>query len=137
MPLDMREYIAQRSIPEPNTGCWLWERQVDKDGYGQFRARYPGPWTKAHRASFEAHKGSVPDGLGVLHTCNMRCCVNPDHLYAGTQKDNVRDMLAPLERRIQAAVPSVVPWKRDGASIRATAKRLGVDRGALRQRIGR
>lgn len=132
-----RSYIENRSIPEPSTGCWLWDGQVDKDGYGRFRERYPGPWIKAHRASFLCHKGQIPDGLGVLHTCNLRCCVNPDHLYAGTQKDNVRDMLVPLECRIAEALPAITPHKHDGSSISATARRLGISRRTLQQRVER
>lgn len=49
------------------------------------------PNIKAHRFSYERHRGPVPDGLSVLHKCDVRCCVNPAHLYVGTAADNGRD----------------------------------------------
>ena len=130
-----RNYIERRSTPEPMSGCWLWDGQLDKDGYGQFRARYPGPWNKAHRVSYTAFKGEVPSGLGVLHTCDVRCCVNPSHLYAGTQKENVADMLRPMEQRIAAELPNIKPRKHDGHSIKATAKNLGISWNRLKDRL--
>jgi len=89
---DMGAYIAAR-ITQSTNGCWLWMRQKDKDGYGQWRWSSKGKWQKAHRESYQAFKGAIPDGLCVLHTCDTPACCNPDHLYAGTRKDNVRDMI--------------------------------------------
>lgn len=48
---------------------------------------------KAHRASWMAHRGPVPEELNVLHICDVTMCINPDHLFLGTQKENVRDMM--------------------------------------------
>ncbi len=75
-------------IPEPNSGCWLWIKSLDQDGYGWFSIN--GKSIKAHVASWELLKGSR-NGLWVLHHCDVRCCVNPDHMYLGTNDDNVRD----------------------------------------------
>lgn len=77
------QYIEANSIPEPNSGCWLWLRCTSA-GYGWGRGQY------AHRASYEAFKG--PTAGMVRHTCDTPICVNPDHLVAGTQTDNMRDM---------------------------------------------
>lgn len=72
-------------------GCWIWERHVDDIGYGTIRVE--GSMMKAHRASWTAFKGPIPTGEKVLHKCDVRCCVNPDHLFLGDQIDNMRDMI--------------------------------------------
>lgn len=83
--------FEEKYIPEPNSGCWLWFGAVaGQDGRGNFRMGPRGN-VYAYRASWEFFKGPVPDGLQVLHSCDMPCCVNPDHLWLGTQADNMKD----------------------------------------------
>lgn len=86
---DPRGYIERRSIPEPMSGCWLWLRSVGTHGYGLVGS----PGVTAHRASFLAFNGDVPDGLVVRHRCDTRICVNPEHLLVGTHKDNSDDKM--------------------------------------------
>jgi hypothetical protein len=83
------ERLAEWSIPEPNSGCWLWLGHVDRNGYGLIVVDWKRVY--AHRLSFSLHKGPIPDGAGVLHHCDMPPCINPEHLYAGTPADNARD----------------------------------------------
>lgn len=72
--------------------CWFWDGCIDEIGYGRL-GKYDGE-NKAHRISWKLFKGEIPKGMKVLHSCDIRCCVNPDHLFLGTQKDNVRDMMS-------------------------------------------
>jgi len=86
-PRTMREVIESMSIPEPMSGCWLWLGSLNSWGYG--RTAYS--IRAAHRLSYAASRGDARNML-VLHRCDTPCCVNPDHLFLGTQVDNMRDM---------------------------------------------
>lgn len=82
------ERFARKWTPEPNTGCWLWAGGTDSFGYGFFR--HAGEVT-AHRVSYTLHIAPIPKGLHVLHKCDVPECVNPAHLFLGTQIDNMKD----------------------------------------------
>ena len=86
------EILNANSIAAEN-GCWEWTLALDKDGYGI--AWHLGRKTTAHRVAFFAKEGRYPTYPNiVLHTCDNAKCCNPEHLYEGTQKDNMRDRLA-------------------------------------------
>lgn len=68
-------------------GCWLWTAAVQSGGYGQFR--WDGRHQLAHRVAYERWAGPIPDGLNIDHLCRVRSCVNPSHLEAVTQRENV------------------------------------------------
>ena len=72
-------------------GCWLWQGSLE-DGYGRLSVN--GKLELAHRASFKAFRGQIPEGMLVCHTCDVRNCWNPTHLFLGTDLDNHRDKVA-------------------------------------------
>ena len=87
--MSLRDYIEERSIPEPNTGCWIWLLAPGSHGYGQACAG--SLKTTAHRVSYLAFVGSIPRGMLVQHSCDNRWCVAPHHLSIGTDGTNSDD----------------------------------------------
>lgn len=84
--------IERLSIPEPNSGCWLWLGSIKANGYGNMG--FNGSFTQAHRVSFTAYHGPIMSGNVICHRCDNPSCVNPDHLWQGTPSDNTRDSMA-------------------------------------------
>jgi len=86
------KYVSKPS----STTCWLWTGGLYRHGYGHFKCRGNADYY-AHRFSWELHNKSdiIPNGNSkILHTCDVRNCVNPEHLVLGTQADNMQDMYA-------------------------------------------
>lgn len=88
----LRERLLILSIPEPNTGCWLWLGTTVGGGYGRV-AETKRVRTLAHRASYAAFVSEIPHGMDILHRCDTPCCINPEHLSPGTHAENMNDMV--------------------------------------------
>lgn len=77
-------------------GCWTWTGGKYNGGYGFLRGigGRNAPNVAAHRFSYMIHKGDIPQGMVIMHSCDNPACVNPDHLSVGTYKDNTQDMIS-------------------------------------------
>jgi hypothetical protein len=86
---DLSAYVEERIIRIPIAGCWLWVGATNSSGYGHTTISYV--YRTAHRISWEVHRGPIPKNMLVLHKCDVPSCVNPDHLFLGTNFDNMQD----------------------------------------------
>lgn len=85
----MNLQLVWQRVEKTPTDCWLWLGNKGHDGYGLITLN--GKLFRAHRVAFQAATGIEPGELHVLHTCDVRSCINPKHLWLGTNQDNVDD----------------------------------------------
>lgn len=90
--MTLLEKLEAGSIPEPNSGCLLWCGATNQKGYG--RVRWNARTQSAHRLAWLAAYGPIPPGMLVCHKCDVPACINPTHLWLGTNDQNMADMVA-------------------------------------------
>lgn len=88
--ISISEKLTRHNVSD--NGCWIWNSTKDKDGYGVF-THHRNKQIRAHRASYEFYVGDIPDGAFICHKCDTPACINPNHLFIGTAKENTRDMI--------------------------------------------
>jgi len=135
----MKERFEEKFIPEPNSGCWIWNAGfLGTSGYGSFSVK--NKTYLAHRISFQIYNGEIAKGMCVMHSCDTPCCVNPRHLKLGTLKDNSQDKMmkgrcwqankthCPQGHPYSAENTAINIWKRNGNRARycKTCNRLRV-----------
>lgn len=105
-------------------GCWEWQRSIDNSGYG--RVNIDGKIWLTHRLSWTIHNGPIPKttsgrGMSVCHKCDNPKCINPDHLFLGTDKDNVHDAIHKNRRADQKGMnnPNRILTEQDVRDIRS------------------
>lgn len=135
----MDEHLIGRffSKIEKTSTCWLWTGYLTKDGYGHFRAVHR--IYRAHRFSYLHHFGKIPNKMAVCHSCDVRSCVNPAHLFLGTWKDNTIDCIFKGRRARKLTADQVTEIRADQeTSHRQMAKRFDVDPSLIRRiRLGK
>jgi hypothetical protein len=121
-----QEFIERSIVRVPWSGCWLWERAQQKRGYGVVCIR--GKIELAHRFSYIVYKGPINENLKILHRCDVPLCVNPDHLFAGTDRDNLVDAyLKGRKGKLSTSdIKQIKLFRKNGHSLRALARLFGV-----------
>jgi hypothetical protein len=126
------EYIERSIIRMPWSGCWIWERAQQRRGYGVVCIN--GKNIQAHRFVYAAMRSQIATNTKLLHRCDVMLCVNPDHLYEGTDSRNLQDQYD-RQRRLSVLSHSdktlIVELLAAGKTQREVATKFGVSHQAI------
>lgn len=115
----IEKVLANIQISE--TGCWLWKRWTDKDGYA--RMRIERKRVLLHRWMYQYHKGNIPEGLVIDHLCRVRHCLNPDHLEVVTIRENtLRGETHPARNAMKTHCPKGHPYNSENTKIKKRSR---------------
>jgi hypothetical protein len=118
----LADRLMAKVIPVTECGCWLFEGTLNEGGYGQINTGKMGKHSLAHRVSYSLFVGEIPKGKHVLHMCDVRCCVNPEHLWIGCHADNMADM----SRKKRTAKPGAKLSQNSIREIKVSDEPVGV-----------
>jgi hypothetical protein len=147
----LEERFLQRVNQDGPNGCWLWTGNTQPTGYGSIWEK--GKSVYAHRVSYELYNGPIPAGMFICHHCDNPRCVNPKHLFAGTQAENMQDMKYkgharhprpdsqgerhPMAILTVSQVLEIRDLKEQGNSTREISLAYGVSKACIKDIIGR
>lgn len=135
-----REWLIANILIDQTVQCWNWQGRRNKWGYGCTRVKYK---TKlAHRLAWELWRGPIPQDIKVLHRCDNPACINPDHLFLGTCKDNVLDAVrkgrhSSCKITLQQAISIRTIYKRGLISQSSIAERFGITQSEVSRILNR
>lgn len=143
--MNLAERFERKYTPEPMSGCWLWFGAVDRRGYGKMNV--DGSTTVATHVSLRLAGRPLTRGQFALHRCDNPACVNPDHLFAGAQLQNIRDMDSKGRRKLgertksahltDAQAADILRLSEGGEKGRVLASRFGVSKMTISRIINR
>lgn len=113
--------------------CWLWTGFIDELGYGRISSNRKD--YKAHRLSYQTFIGPIPPGMCVLHRCDVRNCANPEHLFLGSQLDNIKDMVAKNRHRTNPRYGTENPMSKVNDSIVRQIRAIYADGGTSQRKV--
>lgn len=121
---------------DQHTGCWNFNGCVQSNGYGRLTYRYK--TMGAHRWSYIAFIGDIPKGFDVCHKCDNRKCINPEHLFAGTRKENMQDAVSkgrqargfmlPITKLSDSDVIEIIEMSKSGMKYKEIAEKFNVSK---------
>jgi hypothetical protein len=115
MSMNDKDFCRFLAKVDVSNDCWLWTASTRRDGYGQmmFRAGGKSVLRPTHRVSYEHFNGPIPDGAHVLHSCDVKRCVRPNHLRLGDHAENMRDAATRGLNRRSGGYTNLTPDERD------------------------